>query len=74
MMAYLNGEISLAALVDWAENAAMDTDFGPDEDIPLLADIVSYLAAADAAPFPLTREICADFMARLGTPVRVVPA
>jgi hypothetical protein len=74
LIAYLNGEITLAAWVDWAENAAMITDFGPEEDIPLLADVVTYLAAADTAPFPLTWEICTDFLTRLGRPVRVVPA
>ena len=74
LIAYLNGEITLATLVNWAENAVMETDFGPEEDVPLLADIMTYLAAADSAPFPLTWEIANDFMNRLGTPVKVVPA
>jgi hypothetical protein len=39
----------------------------------MLMDIVMYLAAADTEYFPLTWDICADFMKRLGTPVKVVP-
>ncbi len=73
LMAYLNEQITLAQLVDWAENSFVDGWFEPDDDIPLLRDIVSYLAAADTSAFPLTWDVCLDFMKRLGLPVRVVP-
>ncbi|MBN1284641.1 MAG: hypothetical protein JXB47_04515 [Anaerolineae bacterium] len=72
LLTYLNQEITLAELVDWAENCFVTGGFGPDEDIDLLADIVMYLAGADTAQFPLTWDVCLDFMNQLGTPVKVV--
>jgi hypothetical protein len=33
LLAYLNGEMSLAALVDWAENTFVDEELGPEEDV-----------------------------------------
>lgn len=73
LLAYLNNESTLAQLVDWAENALVEGGFGPDDDIDLLMDIVMYLAGGDSAFFPLTWEVCQDFMTRLGTPIKVVP-
>jgi hypothetical protein len=72
LLSYLNGGLSLAELVDWAENTFIDAELAPDEDIDLLNDIIAYLAAADTAQFPLTWDICADFLRRLGLSVRVV--
>ncbi len=74
LLAYLNGEISLAQLVDWAENSLVTGGFGPDNDIDLLMDVVMYLAGADSVHFPLTWDTCRDFMQQLGTPVKVVAA
>ncbi|MDX1995142.1 MAG: hypothetical protein SF029_22360 [bacterium] len=74
LLAYLNEQISLETLVDWAENCFVIGGFGPDEDIDVVRDIVAYLAGADRPMFPLTWEVCLDFMKQLGTPVRVVPA
>ncbi len=71
LLAYLNGELSLAALVDWAENTFIDDELAPDADIELLNDILSYLAAADTAQFPLTWDVCSDFMRRLGLSLHV---
>jgi hypothetical protein len=73
LLAYLNGELSLEQLVDRAENMLVQGGFSPDDDVDLLMDIVMYLAAADTEYFPLTWEICSEFMQTLGTPVRVVP-
>ena len=73
LLSYLNNELTLAELVDWAENAFIDDTLGPDEDIDMLVDIVMYLAGADTAYFPLTWDVCSDFMNQLGTPVKVVP-
>jgi hypothetical protein len=72
LLSYLNGGLSLAELVDWAENTFIDAELAPDEDIDLLNDILAYLAAADTAQFPLTWDICANFLRRLGLSVRVV--
>jgi hypothetical protein len=73
LLAYLNEEITLAELVDWAENCFVVGGFGPDEDMPVVRDIVAYLAAADTTAFPLTWDVCLDFMKQLGSPVKVVP-
>ncbi len=74
LLSYLNEQITLEELVDWAENCFVVGGFAPDDDISLLRDIVSYLAAADTSAFPLTWDVCLDFMKRLGMPVKVVPA
>jgi hypothetical protein len=73
LLAYLNHELSLAILVDWAENTFIDDTLEPERDIEMLNDILSYLAAADTAQFPLTWEICTDSLDRLGVPVKVIP-
>lgn len=72
LLAYLNGAATLAALVDWAENAIMNDEFVPDEDIDQLMDMMTYLAAADTEFFPLTREVITEFLAQLGTQVRII--
>lgn len=72
LLDYLNRQTTLAQLVDWAETTFIDADLQPEEDIDLLNHILSYLAAADTIQFPLTWEICADFLHELGTVVRVV--
>lgn len=71
---YVNSRITLADLVDWAEKCFVQGGFAPDNDIPLLTDIVMYLAGGDTEFFPLTWEILQDFMSQLGTPMRVVAA
>lgn len=48
--------MTLAQLVDWAENAVGFADLGPDEDVDLLMDVLMYLAAADTLAFPLDGE------------------
>ncbi len=72
LLAYLNHQISLAVLVDWAENTFIDDVLEPEVDIDMLNDILSYLAAADTAQFPLTWEVCYEFLERLGVSVKVV--
>ena len=71
LLAYLNRELTLAELVDWAENTFIDDILEPDEDVDMLNDILAYLAAADTSQFPLTWEVCADFLGRLGLNVQV---
>lgn len=72
LLAYLNHELSLEALVDWAENTFIDDVLEPEEDIDLLNDILMVLAAADTAQFPLTWEVCSTFLEKLGVHVRIV--
>ena len=73
LLAYLNNQLPLVQLVDWAENCMVEGGFAPDNDIEMLVDIVMYLAGADRPQFPLTWDVCSDFMNQLGTPVKVVP-
>ena len=40
LLTYLNGEISLAQLVDWAENTFIDDFLAPDDDVEMLNDIL----------------------------------
>jgi hypothetical protein len=72
LLTYLNGELWLDQLVEWAENTMVVGGFAPDEDIDLLVNIVMYLAGGDSDYFPLTWEICQDFMRQLGVPIKVV--
>jgi hypothetical protein len=74
LLAYLNRQIPLTELVDWAENTFIDDALEPDEDVDMLNDILGYLAAADTAQFPLTWDVCADFLDRLGVTVKIVAA
>ena len=67
---YLHHEITLAQLVDWAENAMMDGEFAEDEMAALRA-VVSRLGVADVRAFGLTWEDCEQLLERLGCRVRV---
>jgi hypothetical protein len=65
LTAYLQGRLSQAALVDWAERTMMDAEF-EDHHEELLADIVGRLGLADVAEFGLRWEDCEGFLRRLG--------
>lgn len=71
LLAYLNREIKLAQLVDWAENTFIDDTLEPESDVDMLNDILGYLAAADTEQFPLTWEKCRAFLDQLGIVVEV---
>ncbi len=51
--AYLRHDITLAHLVDWAENALMEGEFAT-EDAATIAAVVSRLGVADVRAFGLT--------------------
>jgi hypothetical protein len=67
---YLHHEITLAQLVDWAENAMMDGDFSGWE-MSALRSVVSRLGVADVRAFGLSWEDCEQFLHRLGFSTRV---
>ncbi|MCC6976210.1 MAG: hypothetical protein IT322_19550 [Anaerolineae bacterium] len=71
LLAYLNRQIKLAQLVDWAENTFIDDTLEPESDVDMLNDILGYLAAADTEQFPLTWEKCRAFLDQLGIIVEV---
>ena len=70
MGAYLHHEISLAQLVDWAEQAIMEGDF-EEAEIDVLRSVISRLGVADVRTFGLTWEDCQDLLKDLGYSARV---
>jgi hypothetical protein len=68
--AYLHHEITLAQLVDWAENAMMDGEF-EETHVTALSSVVSRLGVADVRAFGLTWEDCEQLLDRLGYTARV---
>lgn len=76
LLDYLNGNLTLAALVDWAEDAIVtftEADQRP-PNADAVWDILLYLGAGDSAAFPLTWEIITDALERLGRPIKEVAA
>ena len=73
--AYLHHEITLAQLVDWAENAMLEGQF-EEWSAPVIASVVSRLGVADVRAFGLTWEDCERLLKELGfsTRVDIVPA
>jgi len=63
--AWLHHEMSLEALVDWAEKAMMQEAFA-EPDVVDLAAIVGRLGAADVRSFGLTWEDCEQLLKQLG--------
>ena len=65
LTAYLQQQVSLKDLVDWAERALMDGEFAG-EDVETVSDIVARLGLADVLAFGLTWEDCITYLRRLG--------
>ncbi|MEO6785012.1 MAG: hypothetical protein ABI318_02665 [Chthoniobacteraceae bacterium] len=63
--AYLHHELTLAELVDWAENAMMNGDFA-EEEMSALRAVISRLGVADVRAFGLTWEDCEALLHELG--------
>jgi len=68
--AYLRHELSLAQLVDWAEQTVMDGEF-PERDAAALAKVVARLGVADVRAFGLTWEDCETLLRELGYTAKV---
>lgn len=68
--AYLHHEITLAQLVDWAENAMMDGEFS-EREVSALRTVVSRLGVADVRAFGLSWEDCEQLLKQLGYAARV---
>ena len=73
ILAYLNHEIDLAQLVDWAENALCETDL-EENDAKLLASILARLGAADVEHFDLAWEDYYTMLSELGYKPQVITA
>jgi cobyrinic acid a,c-diamide synthase len=68
--AYLHHEITLAQLVDWAENAMMDGELA-EGDAKTLSPVIARLGVADVRAFGLAWEDCEDLLRKLGFSPRV---
>lgn len=68
--AYLHHEITLAQLVDWAEQAMMDGVLA-ESDAATIAAVIARLGVADVRAFGLAWEDCEDLLRRLGFSPRV---
>jgi hypothetical protein len=70
LLAYLNHRITLAELVDWAENALLDGELEA-QNAESLRDIIARLGLADVRQFGLSWTDCSDFLRTLGYQVQV---
>jgi hypothetical protein len=68
--AYLRHEISLADLVDWAEEAMMEGEFVEDQ-AATLSGVISRIGVADVRALGLTWEDCERLLGQLGYAARV---
>jgi cobyrinic acid a,c-diamide synthase len=68
--AYLHHEMTLAQLVDWAENALMDGELA-DRDAKTLSSVIGRLGVADARAFGLAWDDCEELLHKLGFSPRV---
>lgn len=65
LAAYLQHDLSLADLVDWAESAMMDAALER-QHFSAIRDVVARLGLADVRAFGLTWEDCEELLKRLG--------
>jgi hypothetical protein len=72
LLAYLNDNITLAELVDWAGLCFVEGGFLPEEDTDMLVDMVMYIAGAHHEYFPLTWDVITEFFRQLGMRVKNV--
>ncbi|HYR58691.1 MAG TPA: hypothetical protein VEO95_08685 [Chthoniobacteraceae bacterium] len=70
LVAYLQHELSLRALVDWAERAMMDGEFD-NENPAVISEVVARLGLADVRAFGLAWEDCEELLRKLGYTARV---
>jgi hypothetical protein len=68
--AYLQHQITLSQLVDWAENAVFDGEF-ENKNLHTTRDVVARLGVADVRAFGLTWEDCEQLLQQLGYSARV---
>jgi hypothetical protein len=72
LLAYLNQQITLRELWEWAGLCLVDSEFAPEEDAEMLFDMVMYIAGAHHKYFPMTWDVITEFLGQLGVKVKVV--
>ena len=70
LTAFLHHEITLAQLVDWAEQALMEAEFSEGE-AEVLGSVLGRLGLADVQAFGLAWDDCERLLAQLGYRARV---
>jgi hypothetical protein len=70
LMRYINREITLASLVDWAENMVQEADF-EGSSFELIRDILAHIGLADVREFGLTWDDCYEYLHRLGYDLKI---
>ena len=68
--AYLHHGITLAQLVDWAENSLMEGEFD-DQDAASISAVLSRIGVADVRAFGLTWDDCEELLGQLGFSARI---
>lgn len=70
LLDYLNRNVTLTELVDWAENVLLDDEIA-EADIEVVREVIARLGLADVREFGLSWEDCYDFLSQLGYAVHV---
>ena len=70
LIKYINREIDLQGLVNWAEDMIRESDF-ESKSFELIRDILARIGLADVREFGLTWDDCYDFLHKLGYDVKV---
>lgn len=73
LLAYLNRDITLDQLVDWAKNSVVDDALEPAEDKKMLTDILAFLALAISWQERVIWDICIVLLEKLGFRVEMDP-
>jgi len=70
LLEYLNRQLTLTELVNWAENVMMEGEID-EADNDLLVDIIARLGLADVREFGLSWDDCYEYLHKLGYDVKV---
>jgi hypothetical protein len=70
LIKYVNREIDLPTLVNWAEDMIREADF-ENRNFELIRDILARIGLADVREFGLTWDDCYNYLHKLGYNVKV---
>jgi len=70
LLQYINREITLAELTDWAENSICDGEF-ENTQAELVRDILGHIGLADVKEFGLSWDECYEYLEKLGYQINV---
>lgn len=70
LIKYINHEIDLSRLIDWAEDILREADFESGS-FELIRDILARIGLVDVREFGLTWDDCYDYLHKLGYDIKV---